>query len=269
VLVVGGGPAGLQAAVTAAERGHRVLLCERDPRPGGQLATAATGPGRGELAHLVRDLLADCHRLGVAVRTGTAVDPALVRAEAPDAVVLATGARPGRPGWAGECAHVVDVCDVLAGRAAPTGSVLVHDELGRHSATSVAELLAARGARVEIMTPALVVGQDLGTTLDLELFHRRAHRAGIVLTTDRVLLAAAGAVDVTVLEHTTGAVTEAHYDWVVHAGAPEPEDELWTALRAVPGVGIPGVEVLRAGDCRAPRDAPSAVRDGYRIGLAL
>jgi mycofactocin system FadH/OYE family oxidoreductase 2 len=264
VLVAGAGPAGLQAAVTAAERGHRVLLCERDTGPGGQLLLAATAPGRGELGHVVRDLLADCHRLGVTVRTGTPVDLALVCAEEPDAVVLATGAHPARPVWAGDCARVVDVSDVLAGRAAPTGSVLVHDELGRHAATSVAELLAARGARVEIMTPALVVGQDLAGTLDLELFHRRAHRAGIALSTDRVVLAATGAVVLTVLEHTTGAVAEARYDWVVTAGAPEPADELWRALRDVPGVVL-----HRAGDCLAPRHAPDAVRDGYRIGLAL
>jgi mycofactocin system FadH/OYE family oxidoreductase 2 len=264
VLVAGGGPAGLQAAVTAAGRGHRVLLCERGPRPGGQLAVAATAPGRGELAHLVRDLLADCERLGVVVRTGTAVDAAMVRAEAPDAVVLATGAGPARPGWAGDCRRVVDAHDVLSGRVAPEGSVLVHDELGRPAATSVAEYLAARGCRVEITTPALVVGQDLGTTLDLELFHRRAHRAGIALSTDRVLLAATGAVDVTILEHTTGAITETGYDWVVHAGAPEPEDGLWLALH-----GVPGVEVHRVGDCLAPRDAPAAVRDGHRIGLVL
>jgi hypothetical protein len=55
----------------------------------------------------------------------------------------------------------------------------------------------------------------------------------------------------------------------VHAGAPEPEDGLWAALRDVPGVGVPGIEVHRAGDCLAPRDAPSAVREGHRIGLVL
>jgi mycofactocin system FadH/OYE family oxidoreductase 2 len=267
VLVVGGGPGGLRAAVTAAERGHRVLLRERADRTGGQVALAATAPGRGELGHLVRDLLARCRRLGVEVRTGAAVDAGAVAAEAPDAVVLATGARGARPGWAAGVDRVVDVRDVLSGRVAPTGAVLVHDELGHHAATSVAELLAARGCAVEIMTPAMVVAQYLGTTLDAELFHRRAHRAGIVFAADRVVLAATARPDgvgLRVLEHTTGEVTGVVRDWVVTAVPAEPRDELWTALR-----GLPGLDVHRVGDCLAPRLAADAVRDGHRAGLAL
>jgi 2,4-dienoyl-CoA reductase (NADPH2) len=267
VLVVGGGPGGLQAAVTAAERGHRVLLCERSPQTGGQVALAATAPGRAELAHLTRDLLARCRARGVEVRTGFPVDAATVRREAPDAVVLATGAGAGRPEWGRGVDRVVDVRDVLAGRVAPTGSVLVHDELGHHAATSVAELLAARGCAVGITTPAMVVAQYLGTTLDAEMFHRRAHRAGIVLATDRVVLSATarpGGVAVRVLEHTTGAVAEVEHDWVVAAVPAEPRDALWPALR-----DRPGPAAHRVGDCLAPRLAADAVRDGHRAGLAL
>jgi 2,4-dienoyl-CoA reductase (NADPH2) len=264
VLVVGGGPAGLQAAATAAERGHAVLLRERDPATGGQVVLAAIAPGRAEFGHLTRDLLARCRALRVEVRTSAPVGAAAVLAESPDAVVLATGSRPARPAWAVGCDRVVDVRDVLAGRAAPTGSVLVVDELGHHAAPSVAELLAARGCRVEISTPAMVVAQELGSTLDMEGFHRRAHRAGIRMTTDRVVLAATGDVRLTVLEHTTGDVREIAYDWVVTVVPAEPEDGLWTALR-----GSGGPRVHRVGDCLAPRLAPAAVRDGYRIGLAL
>jgi 2,4-dienoyl-CoA reductase (NADPH2) len=265
VLVVGAGPAGLRAAATAAERGHRVLLCERAPTTGGQVALAATAPGRAELGHLTRDLLARCRALGVEVRTGAPVDVAVVEREAPDAVVLTTGARAGRPGWARGVDRVVDVRDVLSGRVAPTGSVLVHDELGHHAATSVAELLAARGCAVRIATPAMVAAQYLGTTLDAEMFHRRAHRAGITLATDRVVLAATarpGGVVVRVLEHTTGAVADVEHDWVVTAVAAEPRDGLWAALRGRP-------DVHRAGDCLAPRTAGDAVRDGERVALAL
>ncbi|MCO1656839.1 mycofactocin system FadH/OYE family oxidoreductase 2 [Pseudonocardia humida] len=267
VLVVGGGPGGLRAAATAAEGGHRVLLCEGSSAMGGQVALAAVAPGRAELGHLVRDLLARCRALGVEVRTGCPVDEAVVRREAPDAVVLATGATPGRPEWARGANRVVDVRDVLAGRVAPTGSVLVHDELGGHAATSVAELLADRGCAVTISTPAMVVAQDLGTTLDMELFHRRAHRAGIALVTDRVVLAATarpGGVAVRVLEHTTGAVAEVAPDWVVTAVPAEPRDELWPPLR-----DRPGPAVHRVGDCLAPRLAADAVRDGHRVGLAV
>ncbi|WP_433557037.1 mycofactocin system FadH/OYE family oxidoreductase 2 [Pseudonocardia xinjiangensis] len=264
VLVVGGGPAGLSAAATAAARGHRVTLCEREQRTGGQVAVAASTPGRAGFAAVVWDLLAECD--GVDIRTGVAVDAAFVERERPDAVVLATGARPARPAWAGSLARVADVRDVLTGRVAPTGSVLVYDELGFHPATSVAEHLAAAGCAVEIATPAMVVGQDLGLTLDMELFHRRAHAAGITMTTDRVVLAAAPArsgVVLTVLDHAVDAVTEIGYDWVVTAVPPEPEDALWRALR---GQDVP---VHRIGDCLAPRRADAAVREGHRIGVAL
>jgi 2,4-dienoyl-CoA reductase (NADPH2) len=131
----------------------------------------------------------------------------------------------------------------------------------------VAELLADRGCAVTITTAALVVAQDLGTTLDAELFHRRAHRVGIAMVTDRVVLAATarpGGVAVRVLEHTTGAVAEAVHDWVVTAVPAEPVDGLWPVLR-----DLPGLEVHRVGDCLAPRLAADAVRDGHRVGLAL
>lgn len=163
VLVVGGGPAGLRAAATAAERGHRVVLVERELRTGGQVAVAAAAPVRAGFAAVTRDLHDECVRRGVEIRTGTSADVAWVERERPDVVVLATGARPARPGWARGLDRVVDVTDVLAGRAAPSGSVLVHDELGFHHATSVAELLAERGCTVEIATPAMVVGRISGS----------------------------------------------------------------------------------------------------------
>jgi hypothetical protein len=151
---------------------------------------------------------------------------------------------------------------VVAGLVAPYGRVLVYDELGFHQAPAVAELLAARGCTVEIMTPGMVVAQDLGTTLDMELFHRRAHAAGIALTTDRVITAAAGG-EVTVLHHTVGTETRVRYDRVVCATPPDPDDTLWSVLR---GGGRP---VHRIGDCLAPRRVHAAVIEGHRVGVSL
>jgi len=130
----------------------------------------------------------------------------------------------------------------------------------------VAELLAARGCVVEIMTPGMVVGQDLGLTLDMPGFHRRAGGAGIALSTDRTVLGAAAAasgVRLTVLHHPVGAVSEIACDWVVCAVPPVPEIELWTALRSH------DVPVHRIGDCVAPRRMHAAVLDGHRVGVAL
>ncbi|HEY0638555.1 MAG TPA: mycofactocin system FadH/OYE family oxidoreductase 2 [Pseudonocardiaceae bacterium] len=268
VLVVGGGPAGLQAASTAALRGHRVTLFERAPATGGQVAAAASVPGRAEFLDVTRNLLAECRRYGVQVLTGVEATESLLRQENPDAVVLATGARPARPWWAGDLARVVDVRDVLEGRAAPGGSVLVVDELGFHQATSVAELLADRGCAVRIGTPGMVVGQDLGITLDLETFAVRAHAKGITQGTDEVVMGAAagpdGGVVVDLLTHTTGVTRQERYDWVVCAVHQEPEDALWRALR-----GTDGFEVHRAGDCVTPRRAHAAVIEGHRVAVAL
>ncbi|MDT7634142.1 MAG: hypothetical protein QOI50_6072, partial [Pseudonocardiales bacterium] len=260
VLVVGGGPAGLRAAATAAALGHRVTLCERAEVTGGQVLLAARAPGRVEFGQVVADLLAECAQLGVAVRTGVEVDAAFVRRFAPDVVVLATGSRPAPPGWA--VPGVVDVRDVLAGRCAPAGQVLVYDELGFHQATSVAELLVTRGCAVEIMTPALVVGQDLGLTLDRERFRRRAAEAGLRQSTDRVVLGAAaadGRVTVEVLHHPTGVLERRELDAVVCALPGEPEDQLWREL------GAAGPLVHRVGDCLAPRRLDAAIIEGDRV----
>jgi len=267
VLVVGGGPGGLQAAVTAAERGHRVTLYERAPTLGGQVAVAASVPSRAEFLDLTRNLAARVRHLGVDVRTGVEADAAMLRAENPDAVILATGARPARPWWAGGHDRVVDVRDVLEGRANPSGQVVVVDELGFHQATSVAELLADRGCDVEIVTPGMVVGQDLGITLDLETWNVKAHERGIRQSTDLVPMGAAatddGRVTLTLQHHPTGTDQTRTADWVVCAVHQQPENELWHALRGAP------FPVHRVGDCLAPRRAHAAVVEGHRVAVAL
>ena len=265
VLVIGGGPAGLRAAATAADRGHRVTLVEREPVVGGALRLAGSAPGRDGLLHLVRAGEEECRRAGVELRTGTEADAALVRALAPDVVVLATGARPGRPAWAGRNGRVVDVRDVLAGRVRPDGDVLVVDDLGTSAATSVAELLAGRGGAVEVLTSALVVGEDLGLTLDLPRWQVRAGELGIRQTTDSLVEAVRGdaRLEVTVLEHPTGLRRTATADWVVLATHAEPADELWHGLRAG------GPPVHRIGDCLAPRRAHAATLEAERVALGL
>jgi len=273
VIVVGGGPAGLQAAATAAQRGHQVTLLERQPRTGGQVAVAASVPSRAEFLDVVRNLAAECQRCGVQIKTGTPATAQSLREQEPDAVVLATGARPQPPYWAGGHPRVIDVRDVLEGRAEPSGEVIVVDDLGFHQATSVAELLADRGCSVEIITAGMVVGQDLGITLDMETFNVRAHAKGIRQATDLVVIGAAGreegdgggqdGVTLSLLHHPTGQPAERDCDWVVCAVHQAPEDELWQELKAA------SFEVHRVGDCVTPRRAHAAVIEGHRVAVAL
>jgi len=136
------------------------------------------------------------------------------------------------------------------------------DDLGAAAATSVAELLAGRGCTVEVVTAAMVVGQDLGLTLDRPGWERRAAGSRIRRTTERLVTAADGRT-VRLLHHPTGTTEERTVDWVVVATAPHVDDALWTALRDS------GLEVHRVGDCLAPRRAGAATLDGDRLGLAL
>jgi 2,4-dienoyl-CoA reductase (NADPH2) len=262
VWVVGGGPAGLQAAAGAAGRGHEVTLFEAQPHTGGQVRVAAAAPGRARLGLLVDDLAAECDRLGVELRTSSPVGAGLVRAAAPDVVVLATGARAVRPAWAGNGPRVVDVRDVLTGRVHPAGEVLVVDDLGSAAAPSTAVLLAQRGCAVEVVTSGMVVGQDLGLTLEAERWHARAAELGIVQTTDVVVTGVAGRV-VTLLHHPTGRTLTRTVDRVVGATPARPADALWRDLRGG------GLEVHRIGDCVAPRRISAATIEGERVGVAL
>ena len=263
VLVVGAGPAGLQAAIAAARNGHTVTVVEREAEAGGQVRLAATVPNRAEFGDLVRNQLSECRRLGVTFEYGVDVDSSEIRRRGADRVVIAAGARPARPWWApGDAEWIVDVRDVLEGTARPEGSVVVLDEIGFHHATSVAELLADRGCAVEVITPGMVVGQDLGLTLDMENWWIRAGSKGIVQTTELVPMGVDGHT-ISFQHHPTGAGVERTVDWMVLAVPADPCEELYLELSAA------GVAVERVGDCVAPRRAHAAVIDGERVGAAI
>ena len=263
VLVVGAGPGGLQAAIAAARAGHEVTVLEREAEPGGQVRLAASVPNRAELGDMVRNQVTECRRVGVTIECGVEADVETVLARRPDHVVVATGAVATRPWWVGaDVPNACDVRDVLTGAARPDGDVVVIDEIGFHHATSVAELLADRGCRVEVVTPGMVVGQDLGITLDMEQWWIRATAKGIVQSTDLVPMGFDGTT-LTLLHHPTGTNVERTPAWVVLAVPAAPAEQLYLDLKAA------GVRVERVGDCVAPRRAHAAVIEGERVGAAI
>jgi 2,4-dienoyl-CoA reductase (NADPH2) len=241
-----------------------VTVYEKESRAGGQVRLAASVPSRAEFGDLIRNQLTECRRLGVRIEYDVDVRPDLIAEQHPDRVIVATGAEAQRPWWVPDDAEqVVDVRAVLDGSASPTGDVVVIDELGFHQATSVAELLADRGCNVEIITNGMVVGQDLGITLDMENWWMRAAVKRIVQSTD---LVAMGMGDPSprrplhLLHHPTGVNVTRTPDWVVLAVPASPVEWLYRDLRAA------GVSVQRIGDCVAPRRAHAAVIEGERAG---
>ena len=267
VLVVGAGPAGLQAAITAAHHGHDVVVYERDLVAGGQVRWAASVPNRAEFGDMIRNQLNELARLEVKVALGHEVDAAFVVAQKPDVVVIATGSVPQRPYWApSDERRIGDVTDVLRGTFVPPAGerVTIIDELGFHQATSVAEVLADRGCIVEIITPGMVVGQDLGITLDMEGFRIRGAAKGITLTPDSVVMGWDSSLrTLSILHHVSGSMISRETDHVVLAVPNRPDDVLFSELSGA------GLDVRRIGDALAPRRAHSAVIDGDRVGATL
>jgi 2,4-dienoyl-CoA reductase-like NADH-dependent reductase (Old Yellow Enzyme family) len=179
VVVVGGGPAGLEVARVAAERGHRVVLWEAACEIGGHLLLEVAVPHRGELRGICDYYRRELERLGVAVRCGRPATAEAVLAERPEAVVVATGSRPALPEVPldGMPVHTADA--VLAG-ARVAGHVLVYDDDGRYRGPGAGLLLAEHGAAVEIVTPELHVGPRLDPS-NLGPFYRHLLGAGIAL----------------------------------------------------------------------------------------
>jgi 2,4-dienoyl-CoA reductase-like NADH-dependent reductase (Old Yellow Enzyme family) len=272
VVVVGGGPAGLEAAWVAAARGHDVVLLERDEELGGKVRLAAALPGRSELADFAHWRAGECRRRGVDLRLGVEADAEVVLGLAPDAVVVATGGRADKSvkakyhptpvaGWEQDWVldHEAALRRALA--ADLTGRVVVLDAVGHIEAIGLGELLASRGVEVTVVTalPAPIALDPETQAAALP----RACRAGMAWRPNTVL-AAIGDHEVTLIDALSHAAEQvAGVDWVVIRTHGRPDDGLHHDL-----VGrVP--ELVRIGDALAVRPCDRAIWDGHQAGRAL
>jgi 2,4-dienoyl-CoA reductase-like NADH-dependent reductase (Old Yellow Enzyme family)/thioredoxin reductase len=252
VVVVGGGPAGMQAAADAAEAGHDVLLLDRHDRLGGQLLLAQRAPGGAEMARRCLDLLG--RRLsegGVQVELSTVATPERVAEVEPTVVVVATGAVPYEPDMSLAGIDVVQAWALLAGEH-PTGRrVVVADWGGDPSGLDAAELLATSGNRVTLAVASVTVGEAVHQ-YRRNLYLQRLYRAGVEILHHRELVGASnGAVELRNV-FARELHEQVRADLLVLAQGRVPVDALAPALRAV------GLEVTEAGDCRSPRSLEEA-----------
>jgi 2,4-dienoyl-CoA reductase-like NADH-dependent reductase (Old Yellow Enzyme family) len=273
ILVIGGGPAGMEAARVAAMRGHDVILCEADKALGGQLRMAMRAPYRASIGDVAIWLEAEIYRLGVDVRLNNYVDADDIASLAPDAVVFATGAWPrpdgfrlGRPGHPlpidGPHAPLSSFDIFNATPDAADGPFLIEDDVGHYEGIAVAEYLLQRGANVVFVTRHASLAPLMEPALSAQpaLDRLSAHPGFSLYTRAAIVDIGEGQVH---LSLPGNAAVQVAANRVVLIRHNVPAHEL------PQNVAAQGYEVHTIGDARSPRFLESAIREGRLIGMAL
>ncbi|WP_199688206.1 NAD-binding protein [Noviherbaspirillum sedimenti] len=277
VVVIGGGPAGMEAARVAALRGHRVTLCEAQPQLGGALQLAARGPSRHGLLDLTVWLEQEIYRLGVTVQLSTYADAADVLAMRPDAVIVATGSmprmdgvqmsHPGAPAQGMDLPHVRSSWDVFSDPkvVATARTAVVVDDLGHYEAIAVAEYLVTHGIKVHYVSRHVAFAPLAEPALMTEPALRRLGQKNFQLhLRNRVTRVTATSVSISPTWLPDSAVNvDLPADLVVFVSANWCVRDLYDALHG----RLPLVEL--AGDAKSPRQLQQAMLEGHRAGAAV
>lgn len=290
VVVVGGGPAGLEAARVAAERGHEVILFEAAPKLGGQLLLAARASWRRDLISIVDWRVSELNFLEVDVRLNTYVDVDDVSSLGPDVVIVATGGIPSFDGLDG-----ADLCvstwELLSGEITAAEDVFIYDGTGRHEALSCADHLASAGSQVRFATIDDRVGVEMGYA-ERVVHRKQMYARGIPMLHDLVLKKVSKRGNRLVAElqnDLTDERQEIETGQVVVERGTVPVDDVFHGLRAssrnngVTDIAAllrtepqpysdgngDGFTLFRVGDAVTSRSLHAALLDAYRIAVAL
>ena len=288
VVVVGGGPAGMEAARVCAERGHEVTVFEKAGSLGGQITAASKAPARDQIAGITRWFVLELKRLKVDVRLNVEADAQTVQGLNPDIVILANGGTPyldQYPGWHADEGLVVSTHDILLGRVETKHNVLVFDVTSQFAGATCADFIANRGSLVEIVTPDLHVAEGMGGTT-VPVYNKRLSEKDVIFTPNMFLhdVYKEGDKLIAVLENEyTGVQEERVVDQIVVENGVRPNEDLYYALKegsrnkgqvdldrlfaAEPQPEIPGDGFLlyRVGESISPRDIHGSIYDSLRL----
>ncbi len=290
VVIVGAGPAGLEAARVAAERGHAVTVFEVADQPGGQVRLTSLTKRRSEMIGIIDWRMAQCAARDVDFRFNTWAEAGDVLALNPDVVIIATGGLPTKDILDFGNELTVSAWDILSGDVKPGQNVLLFDDAGDHTALQAAQFLAESGATVEVMTPDRTFAPEVmamnlvpymramqdkavkfTVTYRLSGVEKDGNQIKAVIGSDYMKLAQERHFDQIVVNHGTQPLADIYFDLkpqsenlgavdyeALVAGQPQPE-----------GKGPKGFRLYRIGDAVEARNTHAAIYEAMRLMVTV